>query len=171
MTTLITDRLTLTPMQESDFPDLKVLWSDPDFVRPIFPTPMNGEEVWTRLLRDIGHWQVRGHGNWSVRLTDGGAYVGSVGVLDYQREMEPRLDAPELGWAVATRFQGQGMAHEAVSAALAWCDEALDAQRTQCIINPANTPSLKLADRLGYRRLRDSLWRGEPITVLERLSA
>ena len=171
MTTLITERLTLSPAQESDFADLKALWSDPDFIRPLFPNPMNGEEVWTRLLRDIGHWQARGYGNWSVRLTDEGDFVGSVGVLDYQREMQPRLDAPELGWAVATRFQGLGIAHEAVSAALAWCDETLNAPRTQCIISPDNAPSLKLAARLGYREIREVLWRDAPIKVLERPAA
>jgi RimJ/RimL family protein N-acetyltransferase len=170
-TTLITDRLTLTPVAESDFGDLKRLWGDADFIRPLFPNPMTGEEVWTRLLRDIGHWEVRSYGNWSIRLRDDGDYVGSVGVLDYQREIEPRLDAPELGWGVATRFQGQGMAFEAVSAALAWCDEALNARRTVCIISPTNIASLKLAARLGYRPMHDTTFRGEPITVLERLSA
>lgn len=171
MTTLVTERLTLTPMRESDFGELKILWGDADFIRPLFPDPMNGEEVWTRLLRDIGHWEIRGYGNWAVRLTDGGDYVGSVGVLDYQREIEPHLDAPELGWGVATRFQGQGMAFEAVSAALAWCDEALNARRTVCIISPGNTASLKLADRLGYRQLHDAIYRGEAIRILERAGA
>lgn len=170
MTILTTERLTLTPMAESDFADLKALWGDPEFVRPLFPGAMNGEEVWTRLLRDIGHWQVRGYGNWAVRLRDGD-FVGSVGVLDYQREIEPRLDAPELGWGVATRFQGQGLAFEAAAVALAWCDEALNAPRTVCIIAPDNTPSLRLAARLGYRPLRTAAFRGVPIAVLERDAA
>lgn len=170
-TSLVTDRLTLTPASEADFGDLKRLWGDVDFIRPLFPNPMNGEEVWTRLLRDIGHWEVRGYGNWSIRLKNGGDYVGSVGVLDYQREIQPRLDAPELGWGVATQFQGQGMAFEAVSAALAWCDEVLNAPRTVCIISPTNTASRKLAARLGYLPMHDACFRGEPITVLERLSA
>lgn len=171
MTILTTERLTLTPMEEGDFADLKALWGDPEFVRPLVPAPMTGEEVWTRLLRDIGHWQVRGYGNWALRLRDAGDFVGSVGVLDYQRELEPRLDAPELGWGVATRFQGQGLAFEAVSAALAWCDETLNAPRTLCIIDPGNASSLRLAARAGYRPLRESVFRGAPIAVLERDAA
>lgn len=171
MTVLRTERLTLTPMQEGDFADLKALWGDADFIRPLFPEPMNGEEVWTRLLRDIGHWRVRGHGNWAVRLNDGGDFVGSVGVLDYQRAIEPPLNAPELGWGVATRFQGQGFAFEAASAALAWCDEALNAPCTVCIVSPDNAPSLKLAGRLGYRPEREAAFRGAPILVLKRDAA
>lgn len=168
MTILETERLRLAPPTEGDFADLKTLWGDVDFVRPLFPTPMTGEEVWTRLLRDIGHWSVRGYGNWTVRLKTTSELVGSVGVLDYQRQLDPPLDAPELGWAVAVRFQGQGMAREAALAALDWCDTVLDAPRTQCIIDPDNAPSLGLAKRLGYRRLRTADFRGRPIQVLER---
>ena len=89
-------------------------------------------------------------------------------MLDYQRQLDPPLDAPELGWAVAVRFQDQGMAREAALAALDWCDTVLDAPRTQCIIDPDNAPSLGLAKRLGYRRLRTADFRGRPIQVLER---
>ena len=81
-TTLITERLTLTPVAVADYDDLKALWADPAFVRHIFPEPLTSEDVWFRLLRDIGHWETLGHGNWTVRLKDTGEYVGSVGVLD-----------------------------------------------------------------------------------------
>lgn len=171
MTILRTERLTLTPMAPGDFADLKAIWSDPDFVRHITGVPMKGEEVWLRLLRDIGHWQALGHGNWAVRRTEDGAYVGSVGVLDYRRDMTPPFDAPELGWGLAPRFQGQGMAHEAVSAALAWCDETLNAPRTLCMISPANIASLKLAERLGYARYAEADYKGDAVILFERRSA
>lgn len=171
MTILRTERLTLTPMAVSDLPDLKALWADPAFTRHIFGKPLTGEEVWFRLLRDIGHWSVVGYGNWAVRRTDDGAYVGSVGVLDYRRDMTPAFDAPELGWGVAPRFQGQGMAFEAVSAALAWCDEALNAPRTVCMISPGNAPSLKLAERAGYVRYGEADYKGDTVILLERRAA
>ena len=61
-------------------------------------------------------WEALGYGNWAIRETATGDYVGSVGVLDYRRILEPAFDAPELGWGVAPRFQGRGMAFEALSA-------------------------------------------------------
>ena len=170
MTILRTERLTLTPMAVDDYADLKAVWADPAFVKHITGTPMKGEEVWLRLLRDIGHWQVLGRGNWCVRRTDDGTYVGGVGVLDFRRDLTPPFDAPELGWGISPRFQGQGMAFEAVSAALAWCDETLNASRTVCMISPGNTPSMKLAERLGFVRYADGDYKGETITLLERHS-
>ena len=170
MTVLITDRLTLTPVQATDLPDLCALWGDPVFAASIFPAPLSSEDVWFRMLRDIGHWEVLGHGNWSIRQTATGDYVGSVGVLDYRRILVPAFDAPELGWGVAPRFQGQGMAFEAVSAALAWCDEALNASRTVCMISPDNAPSHALAARAGYAPYVETIYKGSPVVLLERLA-
>ena len=169
--TLITERLTLTPVAVSDYDDLRALWADPDFISHIFPEPLTGEDVWFRLLRDIGHWEALGHGNWTIRLKDTGEHVGSVGVLDFHRVLEPAFDAPELGWGVHPRFQGKGLAYEALSAALAWCDDALNAPRTVCMISPDNGPSLALARRAGYAPYVETAYKGEAVILLERLSA
>ncbi|MBW8304074.1 MAG: GNAT family N-acetyltransferase [Brevundimonas sp.] len=171
MTTLITERLTLTPVAVSDYDDLRVMWADPEVIRHIFPEPLNDEDVWFRLLRDLGHWEALGYGNWTLRLKDTGEHVGGVGVLDYHRVLEPAFDAPELGWGLRSAFQGKGLAFEAVSAALAWCDETLNAPRTVCMIDPTNTPSLALAARAGYREYARTDYKGAPVILLERLSA
>lgn len=168
MTILITERLSLTPVAVADYAELKALWADPDFTHHIFPEGLNGEDVWYRLLRDLGHWQAVGHGNWTVRLNDTGDYVGGVGVLDFRRIVEPRIDVPELGWGIDPRFQGRGLAFEAVSAALAWCDESLNAPRTVCMISPDNAPSLALAERAGYREYARTDYKGEAVILLER---
>ncbi|KQY70126.1 MULTISPECIES: GNAT family N-acetyltransferase [unclassified Brevundimonas] len=170
MTTLVTERLTLTPVAVSDLEDLVTLWADPAFATAIFPAPLNSEDVWFRLLRDIGHWEALGYGNWAIRETSTGAYVGSVGVLDFHRILTPAFDAPELGWGVAPRFQGRGFAFEALSAALAWCDDALNAPRTVCMISPDNAPSHALAKRAGYAPYVETTYKGAPVVLLERLA-
>jgi len=167
---LITSRLTLTPVAVTDFDALAELWRDEQFTLPIAGRgPLTREEVWFRLLRDLGHWSALGMGNWSIRMKDTGDYVGSVGVLDYRRESQPPMDAPELGWGVGVRFQGQGLAREALEAALSWCDHTLGAPRTVCMIDPPNTPSLTLADRTGFRPYADAVYQGKAVILLERL--
>ncbi|MDP2117438.1 MAG: GNAT family N-acetyltransferase [Brevundimonas sp.] len=171
MTILVTDRLTLTPVQASDFPDLCALFGDIDFTRHIFGRTVGPEEVWFRTLRDIGHWEVMGHGNWAARLRDGGDLVGTFGVLHYRREMTPAFDAPELGWGVAPRFQGKGLAFEGLSAALAWCDDALNAPHTVCMISPDNAPSLALAARAGYAPYAETTYKDAPVLLFKRSTA
>jgi len=168
---LTTERLILTPVALSDFDDLLALWSDPVFTQVIAHRgPMSQEEVWFRLLRDIGHWQALGVGNWALRLKETGAYVGSVGVLDYRRACVPPLDGPELGWGVGGAFQGKGLAREGLDAGLAWADTVLGASRTVCMINPDNAPSLKLAERTGFRPYADGTYYDRPVVLLERLA-
>lgn len=168
---LNTDRLILTPKGVEDFDDLCALWADADFTRFIMGHALSPEDVWFRLLRDVGHWAVVGYGNWTIRLRDGGDYVGSVGVLDFRREVEPALDAPELGWGVSPRFQGQGLAFEALRAALDWADTALKAPRTVCMISPENAPSIRLAERVGFAPYAETTYKGADVTLFQRIVA
>ena len=170
MTILVTERLTLTPVQASDFPDLCALFGDLEFTRHIFGRSLGSEEVWFRTLRDIGHWEAMGYGNWAARLNDGGDLVGTFGVLHYKREMSPAFDAPELGWGLSPRFQGQGFAFEALSASLAWCDDTLNAARTVCMISPDNAPSHALAARAGYAPYVETTYKDSTVVLLERLA-
>ena len=166
--TLTTDRLIMKPKGVEDFEELCALWSDAEFTRFIMGHALSAEDVWYRLLRVMGHWAALGHGNWTIRLKDGGDYVGSVGVLDFRREVEPALNAPELGWGIAPRFQGQGLASEALQAALQWADRALKASRTVCMIAPDNAPSIRLAQRVGYAPYADTTYKGAAVTLFQR---
>ena len=155
-------------MAVTDFDDLCILYGDPVFTRPVFGDPMSAEDVWLRLLRDLGHWQAVGYGNWAVRLRDDGDFVGSVGVLNYRRALDPPFDAPELGWGLSPRHQGRGHAMAAVSAVLDWVDIVLNVPRTVCMIDPENAPSLRLAARVGFAPYADGLYKAKTLTLLER---
>jgi RimJ/RimL family protein N-acetyltransferase len=165
---LTTERLILTPVALTDFEDLKVIWNDEGFTRAITGRALTQEEVWFRLLRDLGHWQALGHGNWSMRGRETGVYVGSVGVLNYLRDLDPPFGAPELGWGVASAFQGQGLAREGLQAVLMWADTVMKAPRTVCMISPDNAPSLKLAERVGYLKYGDAVYKDRVVHLLER---
>jgi len=166
---LTTERLVLTPVAATDLDDLLSLWSDADFTRHIMGRALSEEEVWFRLLRDLGHWAALGYGNWSIRLRDGGSYLGSVGVFDYRRDLQPPFDAPELGWGVAPAHQGRGYAAEALAAALDWTDDVLGAPRAVCMIAPDNLASLRLAARMGFRPYAAATYKDHPVELFERL--
>lgn len=169
MTTLTTDRLILTPQAAGDLDPLIALWGDAAFTGQIGLSVMSPETVWFRLLRDIGHWSVFGYGNWAIRRREDGAFLGSVGVFNYRRDLEPAFDAPEVGWGLTPAFHGQGYAQEALAAALCHADTTLDLPRTVCMIDPKNAPSLKLARRAGFDLWREGLYRGETLIMMERI--
>lgn len=108
---LRTERLVLRAHALSDFADCLAMWSDPAVTRYIGGRPFNGEEVWARLLRYSGHWQLLGYGYWLVADRASGGFVGEVGFADFRRQITPSFDAnPEIGWALAPASHGQGLA-------------------------------------------------------------
>lgn len=167
--TLITERLLLRAHESADFDDLLTMWSDENVVRHIGGRPSTADEVWTRLLRYGGLWPLLGFGYWRIaeRRTD--RYIGDAGIADFRRGLGEGFDgAPETGWAILPWAQGRGMAAEAMGAVLGWADAAATLPRTVCIIDPQNTPSLKLAGKLGYRSMGLRDFRGSQTEAFER---
>jgi RimJ/RimL family protein N-acetyltransferase len=149
-----------------DFPASAAMWADPIVTRH-FAKSFTKEEAWTRFLRYIGHWSLLGFGYWAVEEKASGNFAGEVGFADYKRNIEPPLNAPEIGWALASRFHGKGYATEAVSAAVAWGERHFKS-RTTCIIHPANLASIHVAEKCGYREVQRTLYHGHPTIVFVR---
>ena len=60
-------------------------------------------------------------GPWAVECKDDGRMVGHCGFFDFHRDIAPSLvGEAEMGWIFDASVHGQGIAHEACQAALAW---------------------------------------------------
>jgi RimJ/RimL family protein N-acetyltransferase len=167
---LDTARLTLCGHRIDDLGECAAMWADPRVTRHIGGRPFSGEEVWTRLLRYVGHWSLLGFGYWAIREKASGRFVGEVGFADYKREIEPAFaGAPELGWALAPWAHGQGFATEAVVAAIAWGITHFGAgRRTVCMIDPENLPSIRVAVKCGYKEFARAAYKGQSTILFER---
>jgi RimJ/RimL family protein N-acetyltransferase len=144
------------------------MWSDPLVTRHIGGRALTREEVWTKLLRAAGHWTLLGFGYWVLEEKATGRFAGEVGLADFQRDIQPPLTSPEMGWALVSHVHGRGFATEAVQAVTRWSDAHLASDRTVCIVDPENGGSLRVADKCGYREVGRSLYKGATVLVLER---
>jgi RimJ/RimL family protein N-acetyltransferase len=166
---LTTARLTLRGHRLDDFSDCITLWSDPGVTRYIAARPFTEEEVWTRLLRYVGHWAMMGFGYWMVRETATDRFIGEVGFAEHRRDMTPSVaGTPEIGWVLTPAAHGQGFATEAVRAAIEWGDAHFGGKRTVCLIHPDNAPSLRVAEKVGYREHVRTTYKDAPTILLER---
>ncbi|HEY9011054.1 MAG TPA: GNAT family N-acetyltransferase [Devosia sp.] len=163
-----TERLTLDLHGVEDFDDFAAMWLDPETVRFIGGKVGTRQDCWTRLLRYRGLWPLLGYGYWAVHEKASGRFAGDIGFADFHRATDPSIEGiPEAGWVLASWARGKGYAHEALTAACAWLDRQGFAESV-CIIDPANTPSLRLADRLGYGAPRPLKIGEETITLFTR---
>ncbi len=166
---LETERLLLRGFREDDLDDHAAMLSDPIVMQHFGGHLFGREDSWRRLLGGVGLWQLQGTGLFAVERKSDGKLVGHAGLFDYHREMSPSIEGkPELGYIFAAEVHGQGIAREACDAVLDWADSTLDADEIVAIISPANQPSIKLAQRLGFERQPDGTYRGESTTLWRR---
>jgi RimJ/RimL family protein N-acetyltransferase len=164
-----TERLTLRRHERVDFRESAALWGDPEVTRYIGGKPLTEEEVWSRLLRHIGHWSLLGFGCWVVREKASGRFVGEVGFADLKRALDPAFDgAPEAGWVLASWSHGRGYATESVRAVIDWGLRHLGPVRTVCLIDDENVRSIRVAEKCGYREYARTTYKGNPVILFER---
>jgi RimJ/RimL family protein N-acetyltransferase len=166
---LETERLRLRGHRLDDFAASAAMWADPIVTRHVGGQPLTEEEAWSRMLRYAGHWAMLGFGYWVVEDKTTGAFRGEIGFANYKRNMEPPLDdTPEIGWMLGSQHHGKGYATEAVRAAIAWGEAHFGPRQTACIIHPLNRPSIRVAEKCGYREIQLTTYKGQPIIVFVR---
>lgn len=149
---------------------MAAMWADPETVRFIGGQTRDAQDAWFALLRNRGLWPLLGYGYWTIRERRTGTHVGEVGFADFMRGMTPDISGrPEAGWVIAQSAWGQGFATEAVKAAHDWLDETLPGRST-CIIEPDNHVSIRVAEKVGYREIGPTDYRGDPVLLFERFS-
>jgi RimJ/RimL family protein N-acetyltransferase len=164
-----TERLILRGFRAEDLEPLAAMWADEVVVRYIGGQKLGREDTWRRSLAACGQWPYTGFGYWIAESKTDGSVVGQLGFADFKRQMEPSIEGePELGYVFAPRVHGQGFAGEGCAAVLDWADSNLEAASYPAIISPENEASIRLAERLGFRRGPDANYRGETIALFRR---
>jgi len=164
-----TERLLLRSFAADDLNAHAATLGDEQVMLHIGGKPLNREDTWRRLLSSVGMWQLMGMGAWAVERKSDGRMVGHCGFFQFERDMRPSiLGEPEMGWILDRSVHGQGIAFEACHAALEWAETAIGAESYPAIIDLENIASMKLAERLGFVRQGDAVYRDSPIALFRR---
>jgi ribosomal-protein-alanine N-acetyltransferase len=144
---LQTPRLVLRPWTEDDAVALHAVFGDAEAMRFWNTAPSARPEDLLPGIRRSVSAPAEYHAAWAVVLRASGVAIGFVNY--HHREVSSaRL---EIGYILARAFWGQGLAREAVAALLDHCFGAMAVNRVEALIDPDNTASLRLAERLGFR--------------------
>ena len=167
--TIETERLVLRAWTKTDRETYFSILQEPAVHRHFGPEPMGMEECWRRMIASAGSWPINGFGGWAVERQSDGKLIGMTALFTAWRDLEPQFgDEPEMGWIFATEAHGHGLAGEACDAVLNWAEASLAPTPIWAIIAPANAPSMKLAQRLGFKFQNETTYHDEPILVLRR---
>ena len=164
-----TERLILRAFRAGDLDAHAATLGDEEVMRHIGGSPVSREDSWRRLLMGVGMWSIVGMGPWAIEQKADGRMVGHCGFFQFNRDMTPSiLGEPEMGWILDKSAHGQGVAFEACAAALDWAEREIPAESYPAIIDLENAPSMRLAERLGFVRQPDAIYRDAPIAFYRR---
>ncbi|PKP93839.1 MAG: N-acetyltransferase [Alphaproteobacteria bacterium HGW-Alphaproteobacteria-16] len=144
---LFTERLILRRPAAEDLDGWAAFAADPVATEHL-GGPVERAVAWRQLCTMAGSWDIVGFGMFSVIERTTGRWVGRLG--PWQPEGWP---GTEVGWGVAGEFAGRGYAHEGAVAAMDYAVDVLGWSRIIHTISPANTRSIRLAQRLGSGNL------------------
>ena len=148
MTTIHTERLTLRPFAEADVVPMMEIHQDPEVIKHVLfgASPGGVTVAWRNVAVMIGHWHLRGYGQWAVVERATGQTIGRVG--PYNPQGWPGI---ELGWIIRRDRWANGFGTEAARAALDWIWANVPTDRVISIIQPDNTRSIRIAEKIGER--------------------
>jgi RimJ/RimL family protein N-acetyltransferase len=144
---LETPRLFLRRQVPADLDDLWALYCDPEITRYIPDAPRTREEA-----REELEWHMNGHprnpdlGLWATIYKQSGKFIGRCGLLPWTIEDQQEV---EVAYTIARDYWGQGLATEAAQAILQYGFEKLNLVRLVSLIEPENTASQRVAEKIG----------------------
>lgn len=152
---LDTPRLILRQFVHEDWPAMHAHYGDAECTRYTFGRALTERESWRAMASMVGHWTLRGYGPYAVEEKATGQVIGAVG-LWYPNDWPE----PEIKWALARAFWGQGYASEAVRAVQAMARDALPHLHLISFMVADNAASAALARAVGATLEKEVDFRG-----------
>jgi RimJ/RimL family protein N-acetyltransferase len=147
-----TPRLVLRPFALDDLDAFASMNADAEVMRYIGAgKPQSREQTGARLLAFIEHQKEHGFGLWAAVDKASGDVAGFCGLqfLDHTPEVE-------VGYRLAKRFWGMGLASEAARTSLRYGFEELGLDRIVAVVRPENAASQRVVEKIGLRYVRDA---------------
>lgn len=145
-----TPRLRLRAMVDERADDaalMLTLLNEPSFIQHIADRGVRTLDQASEYLRRgaLRSYSEHGLGMYAIERKDTGELIGNAGLV--RRE---GLDGPDIGYALLPAHVGQGLAEEAARAVMADAKQRLHLHRLLAIVNPDNTASIRLLQKLGF---------------------
>jgi [ribosomal protein S5]-alanine N-acetyltransferase len=143
------ERLCLRPLADTDLDSLFSYFSDPETMRywscPPYTDPAQAQKLLTEA--QAGSLEA-GYLTWAIARRTDDALLGTCSLHKIDRDNA----RAEVGYLLGRPHWGQGLATEALWLAIGYAFTTLGLRRLEADIDPRNTGSQKLLERLGFTR-------------------
>jgi [ribosomal protein S5]-alanine N-acetyltransferase len=161
MQILETTRTILREFCPGDVDALSLVLSDAETMR-FYPAPYNRAGVESWITRNMNRYAKDGHGLWAMILKTSGELIGDCGPA--VQEVDGKNEV-ELGYHLRRDHWGMGFASEAACACRDSVFARLPVDHLISLIRPENLPSRRVAERVGMKVWKETVWRDLPHMV------
>ncbi len=156
-------RIVLRRLSVDDLTDFQAYRCDPDVARYQGWEATSDSEA-RAFLDATGKGRLLQAGEWcqiGIAVRPDAALIGDIGICLSKDETEA-----EIGFSLNRQHQGKGLAGDAVRAAIQMVFDETPAHRVIGITDTRNLPSIRLLERLGFRKIDtlQSIFQGEACT-------
>ena len=145
---LETERLVLDTWQGSDWTELRPIATDVEVMRYITAgAPWTDEQIRAFVDRQVKLYSERNFCRWKLLVKPEREMIGFCGVGFWRDAPDP-----EIGWWLARKWWGQGLATEAARTALQHAFKHAGLDRIISAARPENTASTRIMEKLGLTR-------------------
>lgn len=157
---IITPRLTLRPLAETDAAPLHAIYQQEGVLR-YFPNPNPPplDRVERFVQAQAPHWAEHGYGNWAVALNHNAEIIGWAGLWFIDETGET-----EVGYLLGRDFWGQGYASEAARASVDFGFDRRGLGQIIGLTHPDNAASQRVLEKCGLRLTGRQVYFGMEMT-------
>lgn len=142
-------RLDLRALTQRDAPAILSVFGDHEVTRYWSSPSLPGLAGAVQLIEEIDElFAARRLFEWGIALRETDEIVGTCTLCNVDRGHR----RAELGFALARRTWGRGLATEAVELLIDFSFDVLDLHRLEADVDPRNDRSLRLLERQGFRK-------------------
>ena len=146
---LDTPELRLRPLRLDDAPDVFAYSQDPSVSKHVLWSTHHQLSDAVAFVKSIVRKYEAGEvAEWGVELKREGIIVGTCGYVHYYGEHR----RAEVGYALARRLWGHGLAGEALNAVIGYSFRSLNLNRLEARVTVDNLSSVRVLERAGFRR-------------------
>ena len=164
---LETQRLILREFQLEDLSQLALILANPQVMKFSPTGSLSVEQTRIKLNSFIASYKRYGFGKCAIILKECNKLIGYCGIAV---ELVDNVYEPEIGYRLASEFWGRGLATEAANSTIQYGFGQLKLPYILGIVEPANTASVRVLEKLGMRYERKTIFYSSILMDIYRLN-
>ncbi len=146
-----TERLIIRPISMDDKKTIYVYRADPETSKYLSLVPNSEEDIEEFIEKSSSVLNVPGTWFQFVIIEKlNNQVIGDIGI--HFLETDPENKQVEIGYTLDSKYRGKGYAIEALTVIINYLINSLSKRRITASIDPINQASIKLIERLGFRK-------------------